>query len=87
MGSNYESVLTPAGRVLIPIQPQTPKEIVYEIIGAFDLMPHYGHHPSYPSLSDAASHLGAGEYIVATENGWPRQLTAEEEALLQSRPL
>jgi hypothetical protein len=84
MSKHYESVATPAGRVLVPVPPPTPKKIVYEIIDGSNLMPHYGKYPSCATISDAVPYVGGYDYLVAVENGWMRQLTMEEEAELQS---
>jgi hypothetical protein len=56
---------------------------VYEIVDGSDLTFHYGESPSYKTVSEAAPHVGATNYLVAVENGWMRQLTPEEEVEFQ----
>jgi hypothetical protein len=82
MSNNYESVMSPAGRVLVPIRPPIPTKTTYEVVSAHDLMPHYQQR-SYSSVAEAAAHRGAGDYVIAVEDGWMRSLTPEEEAEFQ----
>ena len=80
--TNYELSDTPAGGCYHKRcdQKTQPSVMTFEIVTPHDLMPHYGHRPSFSTVADAAMHLTAGSYIVAVEDGAMRALTPEEES-------